>query len=122
MKKVLVVDDNLLNMELTIQVLEDDYEVLSAENGEEALRQVEMHEPDLVLMDLSMPVLDGWEAIRRLRAQPKTASLPIIALSAHAIQAEIDRAMEAGASDFVTKPIDEDQLLEKLATLFEAAS
>ena len=103
--------------ELRIQVLEDDYEVFSAENGEEALRQVEMQEPDLVLMDLSMPVLDGWEAIARLRAQPKTAALPIIALSAHAIAAEIDRAMAAGATDFVTKPIDEDELLEKMAAL-----
>jgi CheY-like chemotaxis protein len=119
MKRILVVDDNALNLELTCQVLEDDYDVLTAENGEEALAEIEKGKPDLVLMDLSMPVLDGWEATRRIRSNADTEKMPVIALSAHAIPAEIDKAMAAGCNAFVTKPVDEDELLEKIQELLK---
>lgn len=114
MKKILVVEDNELNLELACQVLEDHYELVTATNGEEALAAVRTEAPDLVLMDLSMPVMDGWEATRRLRADPATARLPIVALTAHAIKEELARAEAAGCSALLTKPLDEDQLLAKL--------
>lgn len=117
MKKILLVEDNELNMELAIQVLEDDYEVITATDGEQAIAAVAEHSPDLVLMDLSMPVLDGWAATERLRADDKTRDLPIIALSAHAIAGEIERAKAAGCDDFVTKPLDDEELLAKINAL-----
>lgn len=111
MKKLLLVEDNELNRELALQILEDVYEVTCAENGEEALAAVARERPDVVLMDLSMPVMDGWEATRRLRADEATRDLPVIAVSAHAIQHEIERAREAGCDGFVTKPLDDEELL-----------
>lgn len=116
MKKVLIVDDNALNLDLAEQILEDDYAIITATNGQEALDAVEVATPDVVLMDLSMPVMDGWTAIAKLRER-KGASLPIIALSAHAVPAEIQRAYDAGCDDFVTKPIDDDELFAKLEKL-----
>jgi CheY-like chemotaxis protein len=117
MKKILLVEDNELNMELALQVLEDDFEVVTAENGEEAIAAVAEHSPELVLMDLSMPVMDGWTAIAKLREQEAHKKLPIIALSAHAIPAEMERAFTAGADEFVTKPLDDEELLKKIRLL-----
>jgi CheY-like chemotaxis protein len=117
MKRILIVEDNPINMELTTQLLEDDYELLTATDGAAGLSTATEHGPDLILMDLSLPVMDGWEAIRKIRASAKIGHTPIIALSAHAAQADIERAMAAGASDYVTKPVDEDVLLERIEAL-----
>jgi CheY-like chemotaxis protein len=117
MAKILIVDDNDLNLELASQLLEDDYEIDTATNGREALEKAASFWPDLVLMDLSMPVMDGWEATRRFRADPKHRGVKILALTAHAIQSEVERAMAAGCDGCVTKPIDDDLLLEKIREL-----
>lgn len=117
MKKILVVEDNELNRELVIQLLEDDYEVTAAFDGAAGIDAALQLRPDLVLMDLSLPVLDGWEATRRLRADPSIAGTPVIALSAHASAADIQRALDAGCDAYVTKPIDEQVLLREIARL-----
>jgi len=116
-KKILVVEDNELNRELVTQLLEDDYEIISAVDGAAGLTAAVELRPDLILMDLSLPVLDGWEATRALRADPSTAATPIIALSAHAAAADMQRAMDAGCDAYVTKPIDEQVLLREIARL-----
>jgi two-component system cell cycle response regulator DivK len=117
--KILVVDDNTMNLELTRQLLNDDHEVLTANNGAVAVETASTELPDLVLMDLSMPVMDGWEATRRLRAAAETAHIPVIALTAHAIAGEIEKALEAGCIAVVTKPIDEDELFAAIAAAFK---
>jgi two-component system cell cycle response regulator DivK len=117
MKTILIVEDNALNMELTCQVLEDDYALLQARDGEAGIAMAEEHGPNLILMDLSLPKVDGWEAIRRLRAKWNTCRIPIIALSAHASRGAIDQAKKAGCDEYLTKPIDENLLLETIARL-----
>jgi len=121
MHRVLVVDDNALNLELVTQLLEDDYEIETATNGQEALDAAESFAPELVLMDLSMPVMDGWEATRQLRANPAHVGIKILALTAHAIPSEIERALAAGCDAFVTKPIDDDLLLRRIRELLKAS-
>ena len=120
MKTILIVEDNALNMELTSQLLEDDYTLLKATDGEAGIAMAEEHRPDLILMDLSLPKVDGWEAMRRLRAKWKTCRIPIIALSAHASRGAIALAKEAGCDDYLTKPVDEELLLERIALLIGA--
>lgn len=119
MKKVLVVEDNDLNMDLVTQVLEDDFDLSTARDGQEGIEQARTVRPDVILMDLSLPVLDGWEATRRLRADPELSKTPIIALSAHAAHADIERALGAGCDAYVTKPIDEDELKEAIARVLD---
>lgn len=114
---ILIVEDNPMNLALAEQILEDDYELLSAEDGSVALKTVEATIPHLILMDLSMPILDGWETLTRLRADERFANIPVIALSAHALLNEIDRALAHGFNAFVTKPIDDDELLRVVAEL-----
>ena len=116
-KRVLVVEDNPLNMALTVQLLEDDHEVLQATDGEMGLEMARHHRPDIILMDLSLPKVDGWNAVRQLRADRRTRAIPIIALSAHAAQREIEQALAAGCDAYVTKPIDEAALLDEVARL-----
>ena len=112
MKTILIVEDIELNMDLLIQILEDDYNLLQAKDGAQGVALTEQNKPDLVLMDISLPVMDGYEATRTIR---KTfQSLPIIGLSAHAMQGDVEKAIAAGCSDYLTKPIDEDLLLKKL--------
>lgn len=112
MKKILLVEDNEMNRDmLSRRLARKGYEVLLALDGEEAVRMTRAHAPDVVLMDMSLPVLDGWEATRRLKADPETARIPVIALTAHALPAERDRALEAGCVAFETKPIDFPKLL-----------
>jgi CheY-like chemotaxis protein len=91
-----------------------DYEVLAAENGEKGCEMAATEQPDIILMDLEMPVVDGWEATRRLRGSPTTRDIPIIALSAHALAGEREKALAAGCNDFDTKPIEFDRLVETL--------
>lgn len=116
MKTILIVEDIALNRELLVQLLEDNYRLLIAEDGAAALERAAESKPDLILMDLSLPRMDGWEATRRLKANEALASIPVIALSAHAMRGDEERARASGCDDFLTKPIDEDLLFRKLAT------
>ena len=115
MKKILVVEDVDVNRDLVVQLLEDEYEVIEAVNGEEAVALAGKEHPDLILMDLSLPVMDGWEATRQIKAQDALKSVPIIALTAHAMKGDEEKAKEAGCDDYLPKPIDEDDLFAKMA-------
>ena len=112
MKTILIVEDIELNIDLLTQILEDEYNLLVATDGAQGVLLVKQNEPDLVLMDMSLPIMDGYEATRTIR---KTfQSLPIIGLSAHAMQGDAEKARSAGCTDYLTKPVDEDLLLQKL--------
>jgi two-component system cell cycle response regulator DivK len=117
MKRILVVEDVEFNRDLIVQLLEDEYEILTATNGAEGIEVAERERPDLILMDLSLPVMDGWEATRRIKAQAALRGIPIIALSAHAMKGDEDRARQSGCDDYLSKPLDEDLLFQKLAKL-----
>jgi two-component system cell cycle response regulator DivK len=114
-KTILIVEDVALNLDLLVQLLEDDYRLEVAADGAAALELAAQSRPDLILMDLSLPRLDGWEATRRLKADPALARIPVIVLSAHAMRGDEERARASGCDDFLTKPIDETLLFEKLA-------
>ncbi len=117
MKKILVVEDVEFNRDLLVQLLEDEYEVLTAVDGAEGIERAEREHPDLILMDLSLPVIDGWEAARRIKADPGLKHIPIIALSAHAMTGDEAKARESGCDDYISKPLNEDLLFEKLTKL-----
>jgi two-component system, cell cycle response regulator DivK len=112
MKTILIVEDIDLNIDLLSQILEDDYNLIVAKDGAQGVALTEQNKPDLILMDISLPVMDGYEATRTIRK--KDPSLPIIGLSAHAMQGDAEKAKEAGCTDYLTKPVDEDLLLQKL--------
>jgi two-component system cell cycle response regulator DivK len=114
MRKILIVEDVDFNKDLLVQLLEDDYQILTADDGAAGIAAAERERPDLILMDLSLPVIDGWEATRRLKANPEVTNIPIIALTAHAMKGDAERARACGCDDYLTKPIDEDLLFEKL--------
>jgi two-component system cell cycle response regulator DivK len=116
-KRILVVEDVAFNRDLIVQLLEDNYEVLTAEDGEEGIRLAERERPDAILMDLSLPGLDGWEATRRIKANPALKHIPVIALSAHAMLGDEEKARRSGCDDYLSKPLDEDALFQKLAKL-----
>ena len=120
MKKILVVEDVELNMDLLVQLLEDEYEVLTAMDGAAGIELAEQERPDLILMDLSLPVIDGWEATRRIKTNQHLSHIPIIALTAHAMVGDAEEALAAGCDDYLTKPLDEDLLFKKLHQLLEA--
>ena len=120
MRRILIVEDVEYNRDLLVQLLEDDYEVLTAADGAAGIELAARGRPDLILMDLSLPVVDGWEATRRLKARPETLAIPVIALTAHAMQGDEDKARACGCDDYLTKPIDEDQLFAKLARFLGA--
>jgi two-component system cell cycle response regulator DivK len=113
-KTVLVVDDTEFNRDLVVQLLEGDYNVIVAENGSEALEKSAQENPDLILMDLGMPVMDGWEATRRLKAHDQLRHIPVIAVTSHAMVGDEVEARKAGCDDYLPKPIDEDLLLTKI--------
>jgi len=117
MKRILVIEDHELNMDLLVQLLEDDYEVLTARDGAAGLEMALAECPDLILMDLSLPVIDGWEVARRLKAQSSVSEVPVIALTAHAMRGDEEKARECGCDEYLTKPLDEDLLFEKLDRL-----
>lgn len=121
MKRILIVEDVALNRDLLIQLLEDDYELLTADDGAAGLVQAEEGRPDLILMDLSLPVMDGWEATKRLKANPALRAIPVIALTAHAMRGDAEDALACGCDAYVSKPFDEDLLLDKIARLLEQA-
>jgi CheY-like chemotaxis protein len=112
MKTVLIVEDVELNIDLLTQLLEDDYNLLVAKDGAEGVAITEQNAPDLILMDISLPGLDGYEAARAIRKSFPT--LPIIGLSAHAMQGDADKAIAAGFTGYLTKPVDEELLFQKL--------
>lgn len=114
MKTVLIVEDVALNRDLLTQLLEGEHRLVFAEDGLRALEVAVTESPALILMDLSLPKLDGFEATRRLKADPSTAGIPIIVLSAHAMKPDEERARAAGCDDFLTKPIDEDRLFDSI--------
>ncbi len=118
MAKILVVEDNEMNRDmLSRRLMRKGYEVIIALDGEEGMAKAQAEAPDLILMDMSLPVLDGWEATRRLKAAPETHAIPIIALTAHAMAGDREQALAAGCDDYDSKPIEFQQLLVKIETL-----
>ncbi len=115
MRKVLVVEDVDFNRELIVQLLEDKYEVIEAVNGQQGVELAERERPELILMDLSLPVMDGWEATRRLKANADLRAIPVIALTAHAMKGDKEKALAAGCDDYLVKPLDEDELMTRIA-------
>jgi CheY-like chemotaxis protein len=115
MKRILIVEDVELNRDLLVQLLEEEYEIMTAADGAAGLEVARREEPDLILMDLSLPVMDGWEATRRLKAEEATRAIPVIALTAHAMRGDEEQARACGCDDYLTKPIDEDELFARLA-------
>ena len=114
MKKILIVEDVENNVDLLKQLLEDDYELMIAPDGAQGVALAGQARPDLILMDMSLPVMDGWEATRRLKADEALGRIPIIGLSAHAMSGDAERARAAGCDDYMTKPVDEALLIEKV--------
>ena len=113
-KTILVIEDHEFNRDLLVQILEDDYTILVAEDGAEGVARAANEKPDLILMDFGMPVMDGWEATRTIKAQPALRHIPIIAITSHAMVGDEERARQAGCDDYMAKPIDEDALLAKI--------
>lgn len=120
MKKLLVVEDNEMNRDMLTRRLErKGYATIVAMDGEEGVTLAQSESPDLILMDMSLPVLDGWEATRRLKAAPETRDIPIIALTAHAMAGDREKALEAGCDEYDKKPVDFTGLLAKIKVLLE---
>jgi two-component system cell cycle response regulator DivK len=114
MKKILIVEDIENNVDLLMQLLEDDYELITAGDGAAGVKLAESERPDLILLDMSLPVIDGWEAARRIKSNADLAHIPIIGLSAHAMNGDGEKARAAGCDDYLTKPLNETLLFEKL--------
>lgn len=118
---ILLVDDNRDNREIYSMILEHSgYTVLQAFNGTEGVRLAGEHRPALVLMDMGMPIMDGWEATCRLKADPATADIPVVALTAHALLEDRERAFEIGCADFIAKPVEPRQVMEIIGRLLGA--
>jgi CheY-like chemotaxis protein len=117
MKRILIVEDIDFNRDLLGQLLEDTYEVLTAPDGATGIALAEREHPDLIIMDLSLPVVDGWEATRRIKADPALQHIPVLALSSHAMRGDEEKARQVGCDDYLSKPLDEDLLFEKLPQL-----
>jgi len=115
MAKLLLVEDNEMNRDmLSRRLMRKGYEVVIAVDGAEGVAKATSESPDLILMDMSLPVMDGWEATRRLKADPATKRIPVIALTAHAMANDEQKAREAGCDEFDTKPVELDRLLGKI--------
>ena len=115
MARILLVEDNEMNRDmLSRRLAKKGHEVMLAVDGGEGVAMAKSQQPDLILMDMSLPVLDGWEATRAIRAETSTQAIPIIALTAHAMDGERAKALEAGCNDFDTKPVDLPRLLDKI--------
>ena len=116
--KILLVEDNEMNRDmLSRRLIKKDFDVVFALDGQQAVEMASTAGPDLILMDLSLPVMDGWEAIRRIKAGEATKRIPIIALTAHAMSGDREKAMEAGADEYDVKPVELDRLLAKIHAL-----
>jgi len=120
MTKILLVEDNEVNRDmLSRRLVRKGYEVIMALDGRQAVEMAAAETPDLILMDMSLPVIDGWEATRQVKAAPATRAIPVIALTAHAMAGDREKAIQAGCDDYDTKPIDLPRLLEKITALLE---
>ncbi len=120
MPRILVVEDNEMNLDMLSRRLKrKGYEVVIAMDGEAGVAMAASEQPDLILMDMSLPVLDGWEASRRLKGMPETAGIPVIALTSHAMAGDREKAMAAGCDDYDTKPVDIERLLVKIEALLK---
>jgi two-component system cell cycle response regulator DivK len=118
MPKILLVEDNEINRDMLSRRLQrKGYQVVLAPDGQSGMEMTQTQAPDLVLMDMSLPVLDGWEATRRIKADPQTGHIPVIALTAHAMIGDREKALSAGCDDFDTKPVELPRLLEKIRAL-----
>jgi two-component system, cell cycle response regulator DivK len=122
MPRILLVDDNAENRRFLSRRLERrGFEVLVAHDGAAAVEMAKAERPDLVLMDMNMPKVDGWEATRQIKAAPESAATPVIGLTAHALEGDRDRAIEAGCADYHTKPVEFEKLMEQIEQLLRAA-
>jgi CheY-like chemotaxis protein len=122
MPKILLVEDNDMNWDMLSRRLDRrGYEVVRAVDGKQSLALADSETPDLILMDMSLPVMDGWEATRHLKAEPATRAIPIIALTAHAMAGDREKVLAAGCDDYETKPIDLPRLLAKIEALLGRA-
>jgi len=118
MARILLVEDNEMNRDmLSRRLARQGHDVVVAVDGAEGIEKARAEKPDIVLMDMSLPILDGWEATRRIRADAETAALPVIALTAHAMNSDREQALAAGCDDYDTKPIELERLLEKIDRL-----
>jgi two-component system cell cycle response regulator DivK len=123
MPRILLVEDNEMNRDMLSRRLQRrGFEVECAVDGQQGVDAVQRNRPDLILMDMSLPVKDGWTATRELKADPETQSIPIIALTAHAMSGDREKALDAGCNDYDTKPIELPRLLEKIEALLTACS
>ncbi|KQY99959.1 two-component system response regulator [Pseudolabrys sp. Root1462] len=120
--KVLLVEDNEMNRDmLSRRLARNGYEVVMAVDGQQAVTMAASENPDIILMDMSLPVIDGWEATRRVKADPATQKIPVIALTAHAMAEDESKARNAGCDDFDTKPVDIQRLIGKMKALLDGA-
>jgi CheY-like chemotaxis protein len=118
MHRILLVEDNDMNRDMLTRRLERrGYEIVHAHDGVEAVLKVQQEHPDLILMDMSLPLLDGWDATRQIKADPATRFIPVLGLSAHAMSIDSARALEAGCDDYDTKPVDINRLCRKIEAL-----
>jgi CheY-like chemotaxis protein len=122
MSKILLVEDNEMNRDMLLRRLErKGFEVVIAVDGQAGVDMASSTSPDIILMDLSLPVMDGWEATRHIKADPATQGIPVIALTAHAMAGDEEKAREAGCNDYDTKPINLNRLLDKIGNLLGSA-
>jgi two-component system, cell cycle response regulator DivK len=120
MAKILIVEDNEMNRDmLSRRLIRRGYEIVMAVDGEEGIAAAKSENPDLVLMDMSLPVVDGWEATRRLKADAGTRGIPVIGLTAHAMAGDREKVIEAGCDDYDTKPVELPRLLQKIEALLD---
>ena len=120
MSKILLVEDNEMNRDMLSRRLQRrGYHVVIAVNGRQGVALAGSEHPELILMDISLPDLDGWEATRRIKASPETRSIPVIALTAHAMSGDREKSLEAGCEDYDTKPVDMERLLRKMQALLK---
>ena len=123
MAKILLVEDNEMNRDmLSRRLTRKGYEVVVAVDGQEGLDMAASESPDLILLDMSLPVIDGWEAARQLKSQAQTREIPIIALTAHAMAGDREKTLEAGCDEYDTKPVEMPRLLEKIQAILETSA
>ena len=121
MAKILIVEDNEMNRDmLSRRLVRRGYQIVMAVDGEEGIAMAKTESPDLVLMDMSLPVIDGWEATRRLKAEPSTRAIPVIGLTAHAMAGDREKVIAAGCDDYDTKPVELPRLLQKIEALLRS--
>ena len=122
MTKILIVEDNEMNRDmLSRRLARRGYQIVIAVDGGEGIAAASAERPDLILMDMSLPVVDGWEATRRLKAEPLTRAIPVIGLTAHAMAGDREKVLEAGCDDYDTKPVELPRLLQKIEALLGRA-